>query len=196
MRRLPRPAGIVLVLSLVLGLLLASASTASAKIYWSKADVLRSFFADCEKVTYEKFELDTETRLHLRKRLGYLPGAKKLTVYYGLKGGQVAGYAIIDNERGQHEPITFALLMDASGHAERLEVMVYREAYGDEIRQARFRRQFEGKSVTDSVRQGRDITAVSGATISSKAMARGVKRALTLVDELIVKPGVRLAQAK
>lgn len=187
---------IALVLSLGLGLVLASGSSAIAKVYWSKADVLRSFFADCEKVTYSKFELDEETLRSLHKRLGYLPHTKKLTVYYGLKAGEVRGYAVIDHERGQHEPITFAVLVDETGHARRLEVMVYREAYGDEIRQARFRKQFAGKTVTDAVRQGRDITAVSGATISSKAMARGVKRALTLVDELIIKPGVQLAQAK
>jgi len=96
--------------------------------------------------------------------------------------GQVDGYAFIDDEIGQHEPITFAVRLSAAGVVDRQEVLVYREAFGDEIRDPRFRKQFVGKRPSDACRLGVDIDAVSGATISSESMARGVKRALVLFD--------------
>ena len=71
---------------------------------------------------------------------------------------------------------------------ERQEIVAYREARGDEVRDARFRAQFVGKSARDTVRAGDDIVAVSGATISSRAMATGVRRALVLLDVLVLAP--------
>ena len=62
------------------------------------------------------------------------------------------------------------------------------ERYGDEIRDPRFRQQFEGKTAADSLRASEEIIAVSGATISSRAMTVGVHRALVLLDELILSP--------
>jgi electron transport complex protein RnfG len=62
--------------------------------------------------------------------------------------------------------------------------MVYREPRGDEVRDARFRKQFEGKTAQDPLRLDRDIDAVSGATISSASTAVAVRRAAVLVEEL------------
>jgi Na+-translocating ferredoxin:NAD+ oxidoreductase RnfG subunit len=68
---------------------------------------------------------------------------------------------------------------------QRQEIVIYREARGDEVRDEHFRRQFVGKSARDACEVEQDIVAVSGATISSRAMAVGVKRALVLFDELV-----------
>ena len=87
---------------------------------------------------------------------------------------------------GLHQPITFATRLSPRGAVERLEIMVYREPRGDEVRDARFRRQFEGKTAQDPLRLNRDIDAVSGATVSSASMASGVRRAAILVEELAI----------
>ena len=91
----------------------------------------------------------------------------------------------IDEENGQHLPITFAVKLSPDGVVQRQEIVAYREARGDEVRDARFRNQFVGKSARDPLLPGDDIVAVSGATISSRAMAVGVKRALVLFEELL-----------
>jgi Na+-translocating ferredoxin:NAD+ oxidoreductase RnfG subunit len=96
----------------------------------------------------------------------------------------VDGYAIVDDEQGLHQPITFATRLSPRGMVERVEIMVYREPRGDEVRDPRFRKQFEGKTAQDSLRLGRDIDAVSGATVSSASLATGVRRAAVLVEEL------------
>ena len=67
---------------------------------------------------------------------------------------------------------------------ERVEIMVYREPRGDEVRDVRFRKQFQGKTSQDPLRLNRDIDAVSGATVSSASLAVGVRRATILVEEL------------
>jgi hypothetical protein len=55
------------------------------------------------------------------------------------------------------------------------------------VRDPRFREQFVGKTAADPLRPGEEVVAVSGATISSRAMAVGVRRCLVLLDELVLR---------
>lgn len=184
-----RSCGATLALVALLAVGALAPRPASADAYWDKPSLLKDFFAKSEKVTFAKLAPTPAQAQQLRKRLGYdAPAA--WTVYYGKTGERVDGVAIIDNELGQHQPITFAVLIGADGVLKRVEVMVYREAYGAEVQQARFRNQFVGKTAGDALRHGADIVAIAGATISSKSMANGVRRAMTMADELLIKPGV------
>ena len=65
---------------------------------------------------------------------------------------------------GQSQPIRFAVAVRPDGTLRDLEVMVYREPHGVEIRERRFRAQFAGKSERDPLLVGKDIDALSGAT--------------------------------
>ncbi len=165
------------------------AQPASAETFWDKPSVLKAFFAKSERVTFARLAPTPAQAQALRTRLGYAPPAS-WTVYYGVTRDRVDGLAIIDDELGQHLPITFAALLGTDGALQRLEVMVYREAYGGDVAQPRFRHQFAGKTAADPVRHGSDIVAVAGATISSKALAVGARRTLILADELVVKSGL------
>ena len=60
--------------------------------------------------------------------------------------------------------------------------MVYREAYGGEVRDRRFLQQYKGKQLKDPLLPYRDIQNISGATLSVEAIGRGSKKALALVD--------------
>jgi hypothetical protein len=58
--------------------------------------------------------------------------------------------------------------------------MEYRESRGGEVREQRFLRQFRGKRERDAIQVNNDIVNYTGATLSSQAIARGVKKALAL----------------
>jgi Na+-translocating ferredoxin:NAD+ oxidoreductase RnfG subunit len=58
--------------------------------------------------------------------------------------------------------------------------MVYREPHGDEIEDHRFRKQFIGKTLGDPITLGKDVDAITGATISSRSEAFAVKKVLAL----------------
>lgn len=169
-----------------LALLFAPLTTEAAGTYFTTAQVLREFFPKSERVTFKKLALTPSQVTSLTARLGYKPPKPEYVVFIALTGTKVDGYAVIDDERGQHEPITFAVKLSPAGVVERQEIMVYRESYGEEIADARFRRQFVGKSAKDPIRAGVDIDAVTGATISSRSIAIGVRRAVALVQELVL----------
>jgi hypothetical protein len=153
--------------------------------YFSTRSVLSSFFPKSERVTYRTIVVEGANRARLAARLGYTPALDRYTVFVATTQGKVDGYAVIDDEMGLHQPITFATKISPDGLVERVEIMVYREPRGDEVRDPRFLKQFQGRSARDGMRLSRDIDAVSGATVSSASLAVGVRRATILVDEVV-----------
>ena len=77
-------------------------------VYFSPRDLLADFFRSSKDVTYKKVEVGGPERAKLLKRLGYAPARNSYTFYVATSAGKVDGYAIIDEENGEHLPITFA----------------------------------------------------------------------------------------
>ena len=97
------------------------------------------------------------------------------------------GWFILDEVVGKHEFITYAAGLTADGAVKQIEVMDYRETYGYEIRNEKWRAQFTGKKHGAKLKLDDDIKNISGATLSSRHIADGVRRLLAL-HELVLKP--------
>ena len=74
------------------------------------------------------------------------------------------------------------------GDTRDVAVMDYRETRGWEVKEQRFLRQFRGKSLADPITVDRDIVNYTGATLSSHAIAHGVKKALALIQTFYLQP--------
>lgn len=88
-------------------------------------------------------------------------------------------------EIGYSAPLEVLAGIDLQGTLTGIKVLSYRESYksirGDFINTERFPEQFEDKNVIEEFRVGRDIDGISRATISSWAVARGVRNAARTV---------------
>jgi hypothetical protein len=136
-------------------------------VYWTTKDLLKDFFKSSERVTYVKVE-GVQRKRELMSLLGYTPQKDSYVVFVAKTGEMVDGYAVIDEEMGQHLPITFGVKIGKDGQVERLEVMIYREGYGDEIREKRFR--------VSSKARPRWTTSASAATSSRSPAPRSPPR--------------------
>lgn len=170
---------------LIAGWLVGTASARAEGTFYTTKTILNEFFRDSERVTYVEVRTG-DARARLLEVLGYVPPKAKYVVFVAKTHDHIDGYAVLDEERGQHLPIGFATKLSVQGAVERTEIMAYREAYGEEIREVRFRKQFVGKVMPAAGERPSpalgDIIAISGATISSRAMGIAVKRAMALVD--------------
>jgi hypothetical protein len=88
------------------------------------------------------------------------------------------GWFIEDRVVGKHEFITFALALDAAGAVKSIEILDYRESYGDQVRNPAWRGQFTGKRPGAALKLGGEIRNISGATLSCKHVTDGVRRLL------------------
>lgn len=80
-------------------------------------------------------------------------------------------------ERGYEGPIKIAVGMNLQGVITRIKTVAHREPYGYfSVDLPRFAEQFKGKSLTDRFRVGRDIDAISSATMSVGTAARSIRK--------------------
>jgi Na+-translocating ferredoxin:NAD+ oxidoreductase RnfG subunit len=99
-------------------------------------------------------------------------GNKQLRAWRSSTGG----WFIADQVVGKHDFIPFAVALDDSGAVKDVEILEYREAYGSEVANPKWRAQFSGKNSQSPLRLTKDIQNISGATLSSKHITDGVRR--------------------
>ncbi len=92
------------------------------------------------------------------------------------------GWFIVDEVVGKHDFITYALGLTTDGSVKQIEVMEYRETYGYEIRDEKWRAQFVGKTGNATLKLDDDIRNISGATLSCRHVTDGVKRLLAFYE--------------
>lgn len=85
---------------------------------------------------------------------------------------------LVDQVIGKHEYITYALAITSEGAVAGLEIMDYRETYGGEVRDKKWRAQFDRKTAASPLRLDEDIKNITGATLSCRNVTDGVKRLL------------------
>src|ERR1051326_5049072 len=88
------------------------------------------------------------------------------------------GWFIADQVVGKHEYIPIALGLDTQGAVKAVEILEYRESYGDQVRNAAWRSQFTGKRHGAALTLTKAIKNISGATLSSRHITDGIKRLL------------------
>lgn len=171
-----------LIINTMSTLLLLGVSTPAFAYTWFTPESLMASYFPGVAVVAEDWAPDAAAAAAFKVRVGYPLPSPRYTFHVAGPAEAPVGYALVDEQLGQHEPITFGVKLRPDCVIERIEVMVYREAYGDGVRAEVFRSQFVGKRASDALRVGKDVQLVSGATISSRALATGARRAAALCE--------------
>src|SRR6266403_5336197 len=165
-------------------LMAAAAAPAAGETYLHEAQALAIILGEKAVVRKEQKTLDEALRTKLERSSNLRFPESSYTFFIAAQAGQAEKYAIQMNEIGKTEPITFMVGMSPEGKVTEVVIMIFRENRGWEVKEKRFLHQFRGKMLRNSIRVDEDIINYTGATLSSKAVARGVKRALFLLDAL------------
>jgi len=99
-------------------------------------------------------------------------------VYRVSRAGALLGFAQVRNVKGKEQPITYLVATDSADALRDIDILVYREPYGGEVAYDPWRKQFRGKTAAAPLQVGKDIRNISGATISSNAVTRAVRKTL------------------
>lgn len=96
------------------------------------------------------------------------------------KNGRKIGYAFRVSPAGYGGAIDMVVGIDTKGKVAGIKILSMRETplLGMRASEPGFLRQFTGKTFRDPLLAKKDIDAVTGATITSQAVANGVKQAL------------------
>lgn len=157
-------------------LLSASEDERREDVYLTKKEAFALAFPGAEKIKKEKKWLTDTQREAIGKILGKEYQERRVTYYFGLnEESQPIGAMVIGNEIGRSYPITFMVVINPDGTVKDVEIMVYRESHGWEVRFESFLSQFFGRDAGDRFD---NINNITGATLSVRSMTRGVKKAV------------------
>lgn len=157
-------------------------------VYLTPEEAAKLTFPNSTSIRKEVLTLTPQQKAQIEDIIGWKFPETSFECFIGETNGKVDGWAIIQNTIGKHKPMTYMVGVDTEGKATNVEVLVYRESRGSEVRTKRFNYQYQGKDVFDPIRINRDIINISGATMSVRSMSAGVKRALVIVDQVYLKP--------
>jgi hypothetical protein len=108
--------------------------------------------------------------------------------HFGLKGGKRAGVAVLDTQPGKWGVVGFAVGLDAAtGKVTGMAVTTLSEKRGRPVALKSFLKQFTGKGKEDKFQTGKDVNAIAGATVSTKAAAFAARKAVIVYDTLFLK---------
>jgi hypothetical protein len=145
------------------------------QVLLTKKQAFQIAFPGADEIKKERFWLDKEQIRTIEEIFMYKIHETRFTFYTGIKNGKPMGSMLIDNIIGKSFPITFMTVLNTDGTVRDVEIMVYREPQGWEVKNKSFRSQFYGK---DSTSNPVKILSISGATLSVNSVKKGVYKAL------------------
>ncbi len=164
------------------GIVIMAGAPGFAAVYLTVEEAQQLIFPN-ETVTFSPIELTNDQCKIIEEKSGVPVRQVPQKIWRASSGG----YFIVDEVIGKHELITYAVGINPDGIIRQIEIIDYREAYGYEVRQKRWRRQFIGKTAASSLKLNQDIKNITGATLSCRHVTEGVKRILALYDTILKK---------
>jgi H+/Na+-translocating ferredoxin:NAD+ oxidoreductase subunit G len=177
-------------LCFISGLTYPLLATAQEGIFLKESEAPKAVFPEATSFERKVIRSTEELKERLRQRMGTTKPSvweDSYVTFIAKKDDTVLGYAVIVEEIGKHRPITFIVGIGTDRKIKDAALMVYREAYGGEVRDRRFLQQYKGKQLKDPLLPFRDIQNISGATMSVEAIGRGSKKALAVVETVYLE---------
>ena len=153
------------------------------QVYLTKKEALEIAFPGADAIDKERKWLTDEQKKAIAKISLLEITEIRFTFYVGKKNGKPMGYMLIDHIIGKSFPITFMTVLNVDGTVRDVEILVYREPRGWEVRFPSFMSQFFGMNAQSDFR---DINSITGATLSVRAITKGVKKAVAAYKVLFL----------
>jgi Na+-translocating ferredoxin:NAD+ oxidoreductase RnfG subunit len=165
----------------------AGAIPCYATTYLTVEQAQKICFTDATQFVPANVTLTRKQRKAIQKDSGVWVRLPTEKVWRAMDGNRFLGWFIADEVLGKHEYIHWALALNADGSVRQIEILVYKETYGYQVREAQWQAQFTGKQHGARLKLGADIKNISGATLSCRHITDGVKRLLSFYDIALKK---------
>lgn len=132
------------------------------------------------EIKVENIVLSEEQKAEAQKLSGVDLGTRLVSFYIAKKNNKIIGYAYIDSHIVRVQPETVLFVIDPEGAIESIEIL-----HSDEPEEYRPGKDwlgiFKGKSLKkDPIRFRRDISGITGATVSARAITDNTRKVLAI----------------
>ncbi len=173
-------------ITISLVIIFVAAGLIMASVFAKTAPIVKIKKEQEETAARKKMMPDAESIVEAGK---WEPYGKHGKYFEGKKGEEIIGYLVTTYGKGYSSYINILVSAGKDFKVKGINILGHGETpgLGDEIEQDYFKKRFEGKSLEqlEVVKvEGTDkVQAISGATISSRAVTKGVREAIQLLKE-------------
>ncbi len=164
-------------------------ATARAEKFLSAEEAARVSFPQATSMSRKMIAISAEDKKRIEKESGASGAPKEQQVWLAAQGTNAIGCVIIDQVIGKHDRIDYAVAVNTNGAVLQVEILEYREHYGNQVRDPKWRSQFKGKTARSPLALENDVYNITGATLSCRHVTQGVKRVLATYER-VVRPRV------
>lgn len=145
---------------------------------------LKSYYSANAELKFEKFIIPHDVKRRVESSAGQKFYKEFVYLWRVYEKDELMSVAILDNVNGKSLPITFLTIFDINGNIITVEVLKYREPYGGQVTEKGWLKQFSNKNSGNNFDVGKDISTISGATISVNSVTKGIKKLTLLFHEI------------
>ena len=154
-------------------------AVAFATVFHARDEALKLAFPTADSVE-ARDTLLTKEQHEAIEQLAKAPLESDLvTVYAGSREGAVEGYGVFDTHTVRTFPETILVVIAPDGAVRAVHVLAFHEPQ-EYLPNSRWFDQFKGKPVDEEMQVGRGLAAVTGSTLSTRAVSAGIRRALAI----------------
>ena len=161
-------------------------SGAAAAVLISPVEAMQHTFGPDAEVTKQNTLLTGAQAETVSRRAGLKLQTKIYRIYTASLGGKAAGYGVLITRKVRQKDAAVLYMISARGDIASIEIVAFNEP-PEYMPQHGYLKQFEGKNADDTLRVGKDIPAISGATLSARNVTDGARLALAVFDVVIGK---------
>ena len=172
------------ILLLVLGIVSCPLGSVSAKVFASQNQALSEAFPEASRVDRKTHILRKRDVTRIEKLVREKIESKIVVIHTAWDGDRILGHAHIDVHNVRTQPEASLIVLTPEGSVRSVRILAFHEPL-DYMPAERWYAQFEARSLEEPLRVGGDVHGIVGATLSARATARGVRRALAFYEVLV-----------
>lgn len=150
-----------------------------AKVYHAREEALQLAFPGMDKVETRDVYLTPEQHDRIEKLAKAPLDTSLITLYVGWRAGAPAAYALFDTHTVRTFPETFLVVISPEGTVQATHVLAFHEPE-EYLPTARWLGTFKDRKLEDDLQVGRGVSAITGSTLSTRAVTSGIRRALAI----------------
>ncbi|HHL39995.1 MAG TPA: FMN-binding protein [Deltaproteobacteria bacterium] len=170
--------------ALAAGLVLCLAAAAAAKVFSTRDEALARVFAGADRVERVSAFLSREEMAAASKLAAVAVDSGLFTYYRAVKDGAVQGYAVFASHVVRTRQAVTLVVVEPDLRVRSVEVLAFFEPR-EYLPSKRWFALFRGLVLGEDLRPGRDVRAVTGATLSVATITAEVRKTLAVLEVLL-----------
>ncbi|MEE2704076.1 MAG: FMN-binding protein [Myxococcota bacterium] len=159
---------------------------AAGAVFHSRNEALELAFPDADRIERRTFVLTDAQAAAVEAQARAPLGSRLATIYTAHGPEGPTGYALIDVHRVRSLNEALLVVLGTDGRVRSLRLLAFHEP-PEYMTPERWLEQVQGRSSQDALRVRGDVHAIAGATLSTRAVTRAVRRSLALFQVLVAE---------